>query len=318
LNAGAGQTLSVDFTPTDTVNYNSVLGRTVTIKVNKATPTVTWANPADITYGVALSGTQLNAIASVPGTFVYAPASGTVLNAGASQILSVDFTPTDSVNYNSVLGSTITINVNKAIPTVTWANPADITYGTALSGAQLNAVASVPGTFVYSPPAGTVLNVGTGQSLSVDFTPTDSDNYNSVLSTIVTINVNDPVPTNTSCKVTGGGNIDLANGGKITFGFVVQYDAGAESPSGNLTFMDHTTQLNLKGFSFALLCVTNTHARITGYATVDGSSTLSFILDLYDYGEPGSADVFRIQIPEMNNYSAGGTLTGGNIQITIP
>jgi hypothetical protein len=29
-------------------------------------------------------------------------------------------------------------------PTITWANPADIVYGTALSGAQLNAAASIP------------------------------------------------------------------------------------------------------------------------------------------------------------------------------
>ncbi len=194
LNAGAGQTLSVDFTPTDTVNYNSVLGTKVTINVNKATPAVTWANPADITFGTALDGTQLNATASVPGTFVYSPAAGTVLNVGAGQILSVDFTPTDTVNYNSVLGTKVNINVNKATPIITWANPIDITYGTALSEIQLNATASVPGAFVYSPAAGTVLNAGAGQTLSVDFTPTDSANYNSVLGTKVTINVNKATP----------------------------------------------------------------------------------------------------------------------------
>jgi len=33
-------------------------------------------------------------------------------------------------------------------------------YGTALGATQLNATASVPGTFVYAPPAGTVLNAG--------------------------------------------------------------------------------------------------------------------------------------------------------------
>ena len=31
-----------------------------------------------------------------------------------------------------------------AIPTITWSNPADITYGTALSGTQLNATATDP------------------------------------------------------------------------------------------------------------------------------------------------------------------------------
>ena len=50
--------------------------KTVSINVLKATPVITWATPADITYGTALSATQLNATASVPGTFAYTPAAG--------------------------------------------------------------------------------------------------------------------------------------------------------------------------------------------------------------------------------------------------
>ena len=42
---------------------------------------------------------------------------------------------------------------------------------------ELDAAASVPGKFVYTPPAGTVLNVGPGQTLSVLFTPTDTVDY---------------------------------------------------------------------------------------------------------------------------------------------
>ena len=66
----------------------TVLGQQIT--VNQAgsaiqTPAITWSNPADITYGTALSGTQLDATASVPGTFVYSPAANTVLNAGANR-----------------------------------------------------------------------------------------------------------------------------------------------------------------------------------------------------------------------------------------
>ena len=45
-------------------------------------PTITWNTPAAITYGTALSSTQLSATANVPGTFVYTPAAGTVLKAG--------------------------------------------------------------------------------------------------------------------------------------------------------------------------------------------------------------------------------------------
>ena len=92
-NAGVNQTLSTNFTPDDVANYNLVIGRTVQITVNKATPVITWTNPASIAYGTALSATQLNATASVAGAFTYTPVSGTVLDVGASQVLSTNFTP---------------------------------------------------------------------------------------------------------------------------------------------------------------------------------------------------------------------------------
>ena len=54
----------------------------MSITVNQAVPTITWAAPGAITYGTALSATQLNATGSVAGTTVYSPVSGTVLSAG--------------------------------------------------------------------------------------------------------------------------------------------------------------------------------------------------------------------------------------------
>ena len=297
--------------------------------VNKATPVITWNNPADIVYGTALSGTQLNATASVPGTFTYDPLAGTVLNAGSGQTLHVDFVPDDTANYSNAdknvsinvtqkpitvtadsgqtkvygdpdpvftytsdplvvgdsfsgalsrvagenvgsyaitigtltaganynitfvsadfsitakpitvtadsgqtkvygeadplpftyssdplvggdsfsgalsrvagenvgsyaitqgtltAGSNYTItfvpanfSITQQAPVITWNSPADIVYGTALSSTQLNATASVPGNFTYTPPAGTVLNAGSGQTLHVDFVPDDTANY---------------------------------------------------------------------------------------------------------------------------------------------
>ena len=64
----------------------------------------------------------------------------------------------------------------KATPVITWPTPANIVYGTTLGAAQLNATTSVPGTFVYTPAADTLLNAGT-HTLSVTFTPTDAANY---------------------------------------------------------------------------------------------------------------------------------------------
>src|SRR5205814_2626371 len=154
LNAGAHE-LSVTFTPTDAANYSSTTA-TVSLTVLKGTSTIAWPTPADITYGTALSATQLNATASAPGTLVYAPAAGTVLSAGAHE-LSVTFTPTDAANYSSTT-ATLLLTVLKGASTITWPTPADINYGTALGATQLNATPSVPGTLIYAPAAGTVLS----------------------------------------------------------------------------------------------------------------------------------------------------------------
>jgi len=73
-------------------------------------PVVTWASPAPVFFGTALGAEQLNATASVPGTFAYSPSAGTILNPGDAQILSVTFTPTDSINYTSAT-ATVTVDV---------------------------------------------------------------------------------------------------------------------------------------------------------------------------------------------------------------
>ena len=108
----------------------------------------------------------------MPGTFVYSPAAGTVLPVG-THTLSVTFTPTDLTRTRTATATqTLVVNAPPVAPVLTWPAPAAITQGTALGATQLNATANVPGTFVYSPAAGTVLPVGT-HTLRVTFTPTD-------------------------------------------------------------------------------------------------------------------------------------------------
>ena len=191
LGAGSGQTLSVAFTPTDATDYSGAI-KTVQINVGQAAPVITWSNPADIVYGTALGATQLNATANVSGAFLYTPPAGTVLPMGSGQTLSVTFTPTDATDYSGAI-KTVQINVRQAAPVITWSNPADIVYGTALGAGQLNATANVPGTFLYAPPAGTVLGAGSGQTLSVTFTPTDAKNYTTAAKS-VQINVRQATP----------------------------------------------------------------------------------------------------------------------------
>lgn len=64
-------------------------------------------------------------------------------------------------------------------PDLTWPAPAPVSWGTALSAAQLNASANVPGSFVYTPAAGSRPEVGT-TTLSVSFTPQDGTRYRAV------------------------------------------------------------------------------------------------------------------------------------------
>lgn len=86
------------------LNFKSSTSAGVAISVLQTTPTLAWAAPAAIEYGTPLSATQLNATSSVPGSFVYTPAAGTVLKPGTST-LSVVFAPTDAFNYTAATAS---------------------------------------------------------------------------------------------------------------------------------------------------------------------------------------------------------------------
>jgi outer membrane protein OmpA-like peptidoglycan-associated protein len=138
-------------------------------KLIQTKPTISWATPVAIQEGTALSATQLNALASVPGTYTYAPAATALLAVG-KHTLKVTFVPTSPL-YETI-ETTVEIEV-LAKAKLTWANPAAIVEGTALGATQLNATASVPGTFTYSPATGALLPVGKN-TLKVTFTPTDT------------------------------------------------------------------------------------------------------------------------------------------------
>jgi sugar lactone lactonase YvrE len=178
LLSGGPHTLRVDFVPTDSVQYTATSAQ-VTLVVDPATPVIAWVQPSAMTYPASLSASQLNATADVPGTMTYAPAAGAALNVGTQQ-LTVSFTPTNTTNYSNT-SVQVSLVVNRATPTLTWAQPGAITYGNPLSATQLNATVTngVRGTFNYSPASGTVLHAGANQALSLVFYPDDGVNYTS-------------------------------------------------------------------------------------------------------------------------------------------
>ncbi len=262
LTAGS-QTLSVSFTPNKTADFTSASG-SVTLQVNQATPKITWTKPAAITYGTALSSTQLDATASVPGTFVYSPAAGTVLTAGA-QTLSVTFTPTDTTDYATTTDA-VTITVNTAAPTITWATPAPIVYGTALSATQLDATASVPGAFVYSPAAGAI-PAGGSDTLKVTFTPTDTTDYTTATAS-VTLQVTPATPA-----------INWSTPAPITYGTALsgaQLNATATFNSSSVggTFVYTPAKGTVLGAGSQTLSVTFTPNNTANYTSASASVTL--------------------------------------------
>jgi hypothetical protein len=214
----SSSTASIAYTPTSTGTHtiNTLYSGSGTIfsgngstdiTVTVPPPTITW-NPAvtSIAYGTPLTASELNATTTVPGTFTYSPNFGAVLPVNPQTILGVTFVPTDT-SIPPASSSTL-IAVTQFTPLVTWATPASIPYGTALSSTQLNAVAkdasgnTIPGAFTYSPNAGTVLSVGTTQ-LSVSFIPTDTTNYSSTGGTGVHVNqLVSLAPTTTAITIT--------------------------------------------------------------------------------------------------------------------
>jgi large repetitive protein len=121
----------------------------------------------------------------VPGTFSYTPAAGVIMEPGAHELTAV-FTPIDTLNYTTSHAA-VPITVTEKSPTVvSWASPAAISYGTALSDAQLNATASVAGTFVYTPSAGHVLAPGS-YTLTASFTPSDTEQSAAAQATVTLV-----------------------------------------------------------------------------------------------------------------------------------
>jgi uncharacterized delta-60 repeat protein len=130
------------------------------LTVSKATPVITWNNPANIVVGTPLSNTQLNAIADVAGTFAYTPSAGTVLNVGSNQ-LSVTFTPTDTGNYTTASKS-VQLTVDPVPPPTVQLSAMSYSVnegdGFAIITVNRSGDLSAPATFKYATSDSTDVN----------------------------------------------------------------------------------------------------------------------------------------------------------------
>lgn len=101
---------------------------------------------------------------------------------GGGSVVDGIFTPGDQPGLRQISVSapgvpqadTLAVQV-AGIPALAWSTPAPLPVGGTLDAVRLAATSSVPGTFTYTPPAGTVLGSAGTVPLRADFTPADAD-----------------------------------------------------------------------------------------------------------------------------------------------
>jgi len=179
LNAAA-HTISALYSGDATFGAATATG---TQNVTPAPLTVT-VDPQTITYGQpipTLTGTLSGVLGNDGITGICNTTATLFSDPGTYPITVTLYDPNNKLsNYTpNYPGSTVTIL--KANQTITWATPAALDQGTALSTTQLNATVSgisggsTPGALTYNPPAGTLLGAGS-QTLSVSAAATPDYN----------------------------------------------------------------------------------------------------------------------------------------------
>lgn len=253
LHAGNNQVLRVVFTPDNSASYAAV-NAAVLIDVTKAPLTITANNKVKAIGAVIppLTASYTGFVNGEDPTVLDTPA---VLNTVATVDSPLGVYPitvsgaSDSDYAITFVEGTLTVT-DKAVPTITWPEPAAITYGTPLSSAQLNATATengqpVAGTFSYTPGAGTVLQAGNDQALSVTFTPANGAAYVSVTHNItidvakaqLTIQADNKIKqvgtTNPPLTASYGGFVNGDTVASLDAPAVLSTTATTESPAGS-------------------------------------------------------------------------------------
>ena len=304
-----GSTFSIQANYGGSADYlasaNSASSTSGTLTIVKATPAVTATtdlgsfNPQTET--IVAHATVLNGGTNVnEGTLSFQVMNGTtavgspvvvpVVNGVASTSLtlpggtpvgtgdSVVATYSGSGNYLTA-ASTALITLAPIAPVITWPTPASIVFGQPLTAAQLDATASVPGKFTYTPALGTLLSAAAGQTLTVSFAPTDTADYTAATAA-TTINVTPAIPLFTGLS-----------GSQIS-----QFAQAAITVSGHLAA---STAIPI-GASVAILLTSGT-TNVAATAIVQNDGSFSQVVNIgslpvgtykIEYGFPGNASFF--------------------------
>jgi sugar lactone lactonase YvrE len=288
-------------------NYAAAKTVYQTITINQISQTLVFTSASTATYRSSLtltttSGASGNpviySVVSGPGTI-----SGSTLSFSGAGTVEVAADQEGNANYAAAAEATQTILVGAATPTITWAPPSPIVYGTALSGI-LNAYANAAGTFTYTTGSASGTSVNGGTTLSVgsytiyaSFTPTSAVNYNST-SASVSLLVNAATPALAFAVIPAqtyslGGTVQAtassASSGAITYS-VASGPATVNSTSG-------LTKLTGAG----LVTITAVQAANGNYAAVTAPASIAFTVN------PATPALAFTAIPAQT-YRVGGTV----------
>ncbi len=214
LNAGTN-TLTVIFTPGSLI-YSNVTNN-ANLVVSNAPLTVIASNLSRA-YGQSnppFTGAILGVTNGDDITAAYSSDATLTSMVGLYPITAAPVDPNHRLSNYTVNLTNGTLMITQAVPLVTWSNPLTITYGTPFATNQLNATATVPGSFAYSPSPGTILNAGTN-AISVIFTPADVVDYLSVTDTVTLVVLPAPLIVTAPCESRAYGQTNPSLIGTIT------------------------------------------------------------------------------------------------------
>lgn len=214
MSSGTG-TCSLTATWAADNNYSSATASQST-SASKIAPTVTFTGaPPSAVFGSSFTvaaATNASTAALIAATGGCSNVGNLVTMISGTTTCALTATWAADNNYSAASANQSTA-ATKATPILTWPTPGAIVAGTALSSTQLDATANLAGTFVYSPPAGTILAAG-NQTLSVTFTPTDLVDYTTATKQ-VTLVVTQPSITLSPSSLNFG-SVKLGGAGLLT------------------------------------------------------------------------------------------------------
>lgn len=257
-------------------------------------------NPINIVYGIPLNNSMINGAASptgttivVPGTFSFTTAAGSLLGTGTHTGVEVTFTPSDTASYEPAT-TTITINVDKAAPSVAVADAGGVFTGSAYPAtATVTGISGPPGTTLegvapaltyYTGPSAAGVGSATAPSAEGTYTviaayPGSAD-YTAASSEPVTFTIGTAGPAHVM--------IDLSNL-SASYDGSVHFAAVSTLPSGSGT----TLTYSIKGWSIAAPTDVGLYtvlATASG-ANTTGSATGTLVI---------APSYFNVSLPDLN------------------